>query len=103
MTDLIQCAVCRRGFLVPPDPCPECGAPAPGPASPGSGSGSGSGSGRERDIIVSSRLNQTAQVGGVLLAGLVTGALSWFLVSRDMGVGILLLALLVSAALLWRR
>jgi|GEM_PF-2874339 len=99
MTDLIQCAVCRRGFLVPPDPCPECGAPAPGPASPGSGSGSGP----ERDIIVSSRLNQTAQVGGVLLAGLVTGALSWFLVSRDMGVGILLLALLVSAALLWRR
>jgi len=95
MTDLIQCAVCRRGFLVPPDPCPECGAPAPAPAAPDTG--------RKRDLIVSSRLNQTAQVGGVLLAGLVTGMLSWFLVSREMGVGMLLLALLASAALLWRR
>lgn len=103
MTDLIQCAVCRRGFLVPPDPCPECGAPAPDAAAAGSDPGSGSGPRRERDIIVSSRLNQTAQVGGVLIAGLLTGILSWFLVSREMGVGMLLLALLVSAALLWRR
>jgi hypothetical protein len=101
MTDLIHCAVCKRGFLVPPAPCPECGAPAPDAAA--AGTASGSGSRRERDIIVSSRLNQTAQVGGVLIAGLLTGALSWFLVSREMGVGMLLLALLVSAALLWRR
>lgn len=101
MTDLIQCAVCKRSFLVPPAPCPECGAPAPSPASLDSVSGSGSR--RERDVIVSSRLNQTAQVGGVLIAGLLTGTLSWFLVSREMGVGMLLLALLVSAALLWRR
>jgi hypothetical protein len=95
MTSLIQCPACQRGFLVPPDPCPVCGASPPAEvAPPESGA---------RDVVVSSRLNQTAQVGGVMLAGLLTGALSWFLVSREMGAFLLLLALLVSAALLWRR
>jgi len=95
MTDLIQCEACQRGFLVPPDSCPVCGAPAP--------RSTGAAEGRNRDVVVSSRLNQTAQVGGVMLAGLLTGIVSWFLFSREMGVAMLLLALLISAGLLWRR
>ncbi|CAN5722428.1 hypothetical protein BH23GEM11_BH23GEM11_14610 [soil metagenome] len=95
MTDLIQCPACQRGFLVPPDSCPVCGAPAPARQAAAEG--------RERDVVVSSRLNQTAQVGGVMIAGLLTGIVSWFLFSSEMGVAMLLLALLVSAGLLWRR
>jgi predicted lipid-binding transport protein (Tim44 family) len=95
MTDLVSCPSCLQGFLVPPDPCPACGAPAPSP-DPGSGA-------REPDRVVSSRLNETARVGGIMVAGLVTGMLSWFLVSREMGAALLLLALLASATILWRR
>jgi hypothetical protein len=93
MTNLIQCPACQRGFLVPPDSCPVCGGPAPAGVPESSG----------RDVVVSSRLNRTAQLGGVMIAGLLAAALSWFLVSREMGAFTLLLALLVSAALLWKR
>jgi hypothetical protein len=41
-------------------------------------------------------------VGGVLLAGLVTGSLSWFLFAREMGVTLFLLALVIVGAMLWR-
>ena len=81
-----------------PGTCPACGewveaGPAPAvPAAPG----------RSADRVVSSRLNQTAAVGGVMIAGLVTGAVSWFLVGPEMGAGLLLLALLVAAGILWR-
>ncbi len=92
MTNLIQCPACQRGFLVPPDACPVCGAPAPAGVPEASGS----------DIVVSSRLNRTAQLGGVMIAGLVAASLSWFLVSPEMGALTLLLALLVSAAILWK-
>ncbi|TVP47891.1 MAG: hypothetical protein EA350_04165 [Gemmatimonadales bacterium] len=95
MTDLIQCSACQRGFLVPPDSCPVCGAPSP--------AFTGAAESRGQDVVVSSRLNQTAQVGGIMIAGLLTGIVSWFLFSREMGVAMLLLALLVSAVLLWRR
>ncbi len=95
MTDLVSCSRCRQGFLVPPDPCPACGAEAPPGAAPDPG--------RAPDQVVSSRLNDTARVGGIMLAGLVTGMLSWFLVSREMGAAMLLLALLGSALILWRR
>lgn len=95
MTDLIQCPHCQGGFLMPPAPCPSCGqgveAPVPLPGA------------RGPDRVVSSRLNQTAAVGGVMLAGLVTGAVSWFTFSREMGTALLLAALLVSAGILWRR
>lgn len=95
MTDLVPCAACGRSFLVPPDPCPVCGAPAPETVPPGA-------AGRGRDVIVSSRLNRTAQVGGVLMAGMVLGSLSWFLFAREMGVVTLLLAFVIAGALLWR-
>ncbi len=95
MTDLMSCRECGYGFLVPPDPCPACGAPAP--------SLDHRDPHRPPDRIVSSRLNRTAQVGGVMLAGLVTGMASWFLFSREMGAALLLTALLASAVLLWRR
>lgn len=95
MTDLIQCPHCQAGFLIPPGPCPSCGRsvePAPAAAGP-----------RPPDRVVSSRLNQTAAVGGVMLAGLLSGAVTWFLHSREFGAALLLGALLVSAAILWRR
>ncbi len=95
MTDLVPCAACGRSFLVPPDPCPACGAPAPDVVPAGV-------VGRGRDVIVSSRLNRTAQVGGVLLAGMVVGSLSWFFFAREMGVVTLLLAFILAGALLWR-
>ncbi len=95
MTDLVSCPQCDNGFLTPPEPCPACGAPAPAAAAPDPRRG--------RDRVVSSRLNQTARVGGILIAGLLTGSVSWFLVSREMGAGLVLLALLASAAILWRR
>jgi hypothetical protein len=94
MTDLVPCPTCGHSFLVPPEPCPACGAPAPPQAPRGEGQG--------RDVIISSRLNRAAQVGGVLLAGLVTGSLSWFLFAREMGVILFLLALVIVGALLWR-
>jgi hypothetical protein len=93
MTNLMQCPACQRGFLVPPDPCPVCGAPAP-VGVPDSSAG---------DQVVSSRLNRTAQLGGVMIAGILAATLSWFLVSRETGALTLLLALLISAALLWKR
>jgi len=95
MTDLIACPACKNGFLTPPEPCSTCGAPAP--------AGAALDPRRKPDRVVSSRLNQTAQVGGVLLAGLLTGSVSWFMVSREMGAAMLLLALLACAAILWRR
>ncbi|TVR53520.1 MAG: hypothetical protein EA421_10915 [Gemmatimonadales bacterium] len=94
MTDLVPCTACGHSFLVPPEPCPACGAPAPPQAASVEGQG--------RDVIISSRLNRTAQVGGVLLAGLVTGSLSWFLFAREMGVVLLLMALVIAGAMLWR-
>jgi hypothetical protein len=95
MTDLIQCPHCQAGFLMPPAPCPSCGVRVEAlPTAPGP---------RGADRVVTSRLNQTAAVGGVMLAGLITGAVSWFTFSREMGTALLLAALLVSAAILWRR
>lgn len=95
MTDLTPCPHCFTAFLSPPGACPSCGARVEAlPSQPGS---------RGVDRVVSSRLNQTAAVGGVMTAGLVTGTLSWFLHSREMGAALLLGALLVSAGLLWRR
>lgn len=94
MTDLIPCPACGHAFLVPPDPCPACGAVAPAPPADPL---------RRPDRVVSSRLNQTARVGGVMVAGLLVGTASWFIISREMGAATLLGALLVSAALLWRR
>lgn len=94
MTDLVSCPACGQGFLIPPDPCPACGAPAPRAAAPDPS--------RRPDTVVSSRLNRTAAIGGVMLAGLLTASASWFVVSEAAGTATLLGALLVSALLLWK-
>lgn len=93
-TDMVPCPRCGGAFVVPPGRCPSCEAEVEAlPIGPGRGG----------DRVVSSRLNRTAAVGGVMIAGLVTGSLSWFLVSREAGTATLLLALLVSAAILWKE
>lgn len=98
MTDLRECPRCGDAFLMLPGTCPACHeyveAPVVVTGPPASGAGG--------DRVVSSRLNQTAAVGGVMIAGLLTGMGSWFLVAPEMGLGLLLLAVMASVVILWR-
>jgi len=94
MTDLISCPHCQSAFLMPPGDCPSCGRAVVIPASSAPA---------VADRVVTSRLNQTAAVGGVVLAGFLSGGVTWFVVSREMGAGLFLLSLLVAAVILWRK
>ena len=98
MTDLRECPRCGNAFFMLPGTCPACHehveAPVVAAGVPGAGAGG--------DRVVSSRLNQTAAVGGVMIAGLLTAMGSWFLVAPEMGLGLLLLAVMTSVVILWR-
>jgi hypothetical protein len=96
MTDLVQCPRCESAFLMLPGTCPACHEHIEAPAVAAGGAGGGG------DRVVSSRLNQTAAVGGVMIAGLLTAMGSWFLVAPEMGLGLLLLAVMISVVILWR-
>jgi len=54
-------------------------------------------------IVVQYRLNRLGAAGGIALAGLVTGAASWFIGRQELGVGLFLLALVVAGLLLLKR
>lgn len=99
MTDLVQCPRCGNAFLMLPGVCPACQEQIEAPVAAAGVSGAGAGG----DRVVSSRLNQTAAVGGVMIAGLLTAMLSWFLVAPEMGLGLLLLAVMISVVILWRK
>lgn len=101
MTDLVQCPRCENAFLMLPGTCPACHEHIEAPVVAAGGPGPG-GAAAGRDRVVSSRLNQTAAVGGVMIAGLLTAMGSWFLVAPEMGLGLLLLAVMVSVVILWR-
>ena len=98
MTDLVQCPRCEGAFLMLPGTCPACHEHIELTAAAAAARAAVA-----RDRVVSSRLNRTASLGGVMISGLLTGALSWFLVSPQMGGVLLLLAVIVSGVILWRR
>ena len=92
MTEMIQCPGCRNTFVVPPGRCPDCGTEvAP------SGEQTGA------DVVVQYRLNHLAGVGGVVLAGFLTGALTWFLGRPGFGVALFLVSLIWGGVLLLRE
>lgn len=77
--------------MVAPAECPDCGTRVPG---------SNSRREKEEARVSTYRLNRLAKAGGVALAGLATGAGSWFLGRPILGVGLFLLALVVAGALM---
>lgn len=97
MTDLVQCPRCEGAFLMLPGTCPACHEHIELTAA-----AAATRAAVARDRVVSSRLNRTASVGGVMIAGLLTAIGSWFLVAPEMGLGVLLLAIMVSVVILWR-
>ena len=93
MSQMIECPQCGRGFAVPPDPCPVCGAQTSSPRD---------GAREPAETVVQYRLNRLASAGGVAIAGLMAGAVSSLLGRPGLG-GILLLVGLAWATvlLLW--
>lgn len=81
-----------------PDRCPDCGTEIEGDRPDRSPQ-------REEEpvIVVQYRLNRLGAAGGIALAGLVTGAASWFIGRQELGVGLFLLALVVAGLLLLKR
>lgn len=96
MTDLVQCPRCGNAFLMLPGICPACQERIEAPPVVDGGAGAGV------DRVVSSRLNRTAAVGGVMIAGILTASGSWFLVAPEMGLGLMLLAVMTAVVILWR-
>lgn len=92
--EMWPCPECENVFVPTPGECPDCGTPVPA-TDPTT---------RDKKRRVRSyRLNRLGAAGGVALAGLLTGAASWFTGSPLIGTGLFLAALVAAGGLmLWR-